>query len=349
MNSYPSPHQIQKIIKAEQKSNKEIEKFLEAEREKLKREITLLLLGPGEAGKSTIAKQLKLIHDRTWSDAERLEYKELIIHNIVKSIGEVLEAMEQFGYQPEEDNLNIVKYLSEIETLNEKTASLFSKLLKDKAIEQTLNRSSEFLLKESAPYFFSEIERIADPNYIPTDSDILRSRKKTTAIIETFFEVDKITFKVIDVGGQRSQRKKWMHLFQDVNAVIFCASLSCYNLQLRESRDINAFDDCLDLFKEIVNTKWFINTPVILFLNKSDLFKEKIATAPLTNYFTDYKGSPNDYDESLNFIKRKFLSQSQNPDKMILTHVTCATDSSCIVVVFKAVRTFILNQILHGI
>jgi len=204
-------------------------------------------------------------------------------------------------------------------------------------------------LKESAPYYFSEIKRIASPDYVPSDADILRSRQKTTAVIETFFEVDKIMFKVIDVGGQRSQRKKWIHLFQDVTAVLFCASVACYNMQLRECRDINQFDDCLQLFGEIINTRWFANTPVILFLNKSDLFKEKLTTAPLNLYFPDYKGSPSDYDQAINFIKRKFLSQNNNPDKLILSHITCATDSSSIVVVFKAVRSFIMNQVLNGI
>jgi len=105
----------------------------------------------------------------------------------------------------------------------------------------------------------------------------------------------------------------------------------------------------LQLFQEIINSKWFLNTPVILFLNKSDLFKDKIQTAPLTAYFPDYKGAPDDYEEALNFIKRKFLSQSQNPDKLILSHITVATDSSCIVVVFKAVRSFILNQALNSV
>jgi len=307
------------------------------------------LLGPGEAGKSTVAKQLRLIHTGSWDHNDRLEYKEIIINNIVKSIREVIEAMTEFGYKLSKENESIVSQLHQMETLNSKWAELYSVLLKDKAIEQTLNRSSEFLLKESAPYYFSELKRIASPEYIPSDADILRSRQKTTAVIETYFEVDKIMFKVIDVGGQRSLRKKWIHLFQDVTAVLYCASLACYNMQLRESRDINQFDDCLQLFSEIINTRWFVNTPVILFLNKTDLFKEKLLTAPLNMYFPDYKGSPGDFEESINFMKRKFLSQNKNPDKLILSHITCATDSNSIITVFRAVRTFILNQVLNGV
>jgi len=178
MNNYPSPHDIHRILKAEQKSNKEIEKLLEGEREKFNRAITLLLLGPGEAGKSTVAKQLRLIHTGSWDHNERLEYKEIIINNIVKSIREVIEAMTEFGYKLSKENESIVSQLHQMETLNSKWAELYSVLLKDKAIEQTLNRSSEFLLKESAPYYFSELKRIASPEYIPSDADILRSRQK---------------------------------------------------------------------------------------------------------------------------------------------------------------------------
>jgi len=314
-------------------------------KKKIKREINLLLLGPGESGKSTIAKQLRLIHSSPWTEPERREYKVIIISNVVKSIKDVIEATNSFGYKLSEENQKIASTLLDIKNLTHESADLFRVLLKDPVIQQTLDRSSEFLLKDSAPYFFSEIDRIASPDYVPSDADILRSRKKTTSVAETFFEVDRIKFKVIDVGGQKSQRKKWMHLFQDVNAVIFCVSLSGYNLQVRETREISQFTDCLELWEEIINNRWFINTPVILFFNKSDLFKEKLSTVPLTVCFPDYKGE-NDYEEAINFIKRKFLAKSRNPDKLILSHITCATDSSCIAVVFKAVRTFILNQVL---
>ena len=40
--------------------------------------------------------------------------------------------------------------------------------------------------------------------------------------------------RCIDVGGQRSERKKWIHCFEDVTAILFFVALSAYDLGLRE-------------------------------------------------------------------------------------------------------------------
>ena len=53
----------------------------------------------------------------------------------------------------------------------------------------------------------------------------------------------------------------------------------------------NRMDEALRLFNSILNNKWFLDTSVILFLNKKDLFQEKIKERPLTDCFPDYRGS----------------------------------------------------------
>jgi GTPase SAR1 family protein len=92
------------------------------------------------------------------------------------------------------------------------------------------------------------------------------------------------------VGGQRSERKKWMTCFTDVAAVLFCVALSEYDLKLFEDNQTRRMDESLKLFREICNSKWFVDTAMILFLNKCDLYKEKIKTVPITVQFPEYKG-----------------------------------------------------------
>jgi len=340
-----SNSQIQKILKVEKKSNKEIDRLLAGDKEKLKNAVTLLLLGPGESGKSTVAKQLRIINQKPWTDEERISYKEVVISNLLKSFKDVLEAAQNFGFKLDQQEIDLI---INTEYLTPEVAKKMSDLLENEGIKETLKRADEFLLKDSAPYYFSSVLRLAEPNYVPTDEDILRSRKKTTAIHETLFEIDNVTCKVVDVGGQRSQRKKWIHLFQDVTAVVFCASLSCYNLKLREDMEISGMTDCLDLFDDIINNKWFKNTPVILFLNKVDLLKEKITHVPISTYFEDYKGDPHDVEESTAFIRRKFISRSKNPDKQIHTLVTCATDTNNIAAVFQTIKKILLQQVVNN-
>ncbi|CAN0403236.1 unnamed protein product, partial [Hapterophycus canaliculatus] len=79
-----------------------------------------------------------------------------------------------------------------------------------------------------------------------------------------------------DVGGQRNERKKWIHCFDNVTAVIFVAALSEYDQCLFEDASTNRMIEAMDLFNEICNNRFFSESSMILFLNKKDLFAEKI-------------------------------------------------------------------------
>jgi len=112
-------------------------------------------------------------------------------------------------------------------------------LWNDEGIQATFKRSNEFQLNDSANYYFDEIKRITKPEYIPTQPDVLRSRVRTTGIVETKFSIKDMKFKMFDVGGQRNERKKWIHCFQGVTAVIFCVGLSEYDQKLFEDNTQN--------------------------------------------------------------------------------------------------------------
>jgi len=191
-----------------------------------------------------------------------------------------------------------------------------------------------------------KVIKLAKKDYVPDNDDILRSRHKTTGIYETELENEGSLINIIDVGGQRSERRKWMMCFPDVTAMIFCVSLSGYDLKLIEDNETNRIHEDIDLFGEIVNSKWFVKTPVIIFLNKSDLFEEKIKTVPLTVAFPEYDGEQN-FDEGVEYIALKCKEKVKNPDKEVYRHTTCATDTSNIEMVWIAVYDIILNQNLQ--
>ena len=81
----------------------------------------------------------------------------------------------------------------------------------DPVIPSVMDRSSEFYLMDSATYFFSHIRRIGAADYVPDEDDVLRARSKTTGISETRFNMGQLSIHMFDVGGQRSERKKWIH------------------------------------------------------------------------------------------------------------------------------------------
>jgi guanine nucleotide-binding protein G(i) subunit alpha len=149
---------------------------------------------------------------------------------------------------------------------------------------------------------------------------------------------------MFDVGGQRSERKKWIHCFEGVTAIIFCVALSGYDLVLAEDEEMNRMVESMKLFDSICNSKWFVSTSIILFLNKKDLFEEKIARSPLTICFPEYTG-PNTYEDASAYIRMKFENLNKRKDqKEIYTHFTCATDTNNIQFVFDAVTDVIIKN-----
>jgi guanine nucleotide-binding protein G(i) subunit alpha len=91
-------------------------------------------------------------------------------------------------------------------------------------VQKAIRRSREFRLSNS--YYFDAIDHTSLPPYLPTNQDILHSRVKITGITETTFKVGELSYKLFDVGGQRSERKKWIHCFMTVTALVFLVSLS---------------------------------------------------------------------------------------------------------------------------
>lgn len=96
------------------------------------------------------------------------------------------------------------------------------------------NRGPRYSLCDSAAYFFDSIDRIKAQDYSPTVQDIVRCRLRTTGIVEREFDYNGWMFKMMDVGGQRNERRKWIHCFEDVTAVLFFVSLSEYDEVMRE-------------------------------------------------------------------------------------------------------------------
>lgn len=140
-----------------------------------------------------------------------------------------------------------------------------------------------------------------------------------------------------------------MYCFEDVTAVLFVVALSGFDLTLYEDRKTNRMQESLKLFHEICISKWFTKAAMILFLNKVDLFKAKLAAgASLKIAFDDYKGD-NSFENASDFIREKFVDVSDpvtNKPKDIYPHFTCATDTDNVKHVFEAVKDFLLHQAL---
>ncbi|KAJ3013820.1 UNVERIFIED_CONTAM: hypothetical protein HDU68_000527 [Siphonaria sp. JEL0065] len=171
------------------------------------------------------------------------------------------------------------------------------------------------------------IDRISDPLFHPTNDDILNARVTTTGVSETKFNVDGVTLVIYDVGGQRSERRKWAQFFDNVQAIIFIIAVSAYDQVCMEDEETNRLVESMNLFGSICNHPLFKALDMVLFLNKIDLFEEKTKLRPISLYFPDY-GGPNEYQASAKYFIRRFKEINKYPDnKKIYPHLTHATDT----------------------
>ncbi|XP_054843566.1 guanine nucleotide-binding protein subunit alpha-14-like [Eublepharis macularius] len=200
--------------------------------------------------------------------------------------------------------------------------------------------------------YLSDLDHIAMPSYVPTQQDVLRVRVPTTGIIECPFDLENTIFRMVDVGGPRSERRKWIHYFESVTSVIFLVALSEYNQVLAECDNENRMEESKALFKTIIAYTWFLSSSVILFLNEKDLLEEKIMHSHLINYFPQFTEPKQDVKAAEEFILSYIIEiyyfelyQDQNPDKekAIYSHFMCTTDTENIRFVFAAVMDTILQ------
>jgi len=343
------------VVSEQYSQNHEIEKGLKKDRARLREEVKLLLLGPGESGKSTIFKQMKILQDGGGYSKDELQgYKYIIYTNCVSQMKVLAGVVIKYDILVEkEGNKSRIVKLATMSSNVDENWSLelgldIKALWEDASIQKAYSmRNTHFQLNDSAIYFFENVERFLERNYVPSLHDVLRARVRSTGVNEAVFRFEEIPFRVVDVGGQRSERRKWMHCFECVDAVLFCVAISEYDQVLREDDKQPRMEESIMLFDEIVNCKWFRSTTFILFLNKIDLFKEKLETVELKTCFPNYAGGKS-FDAASAFIKARFLEKNQYQHD-IYPHFTCALSTENIDFVFRAAREILLKKIMNSV
>lgn len=320
--------------------------------------VKLLLLGTGSSGKSTIFKQMQILYGgdneygEKFSDFEKQTFKQVLRRNLVECIQTLIGGVHKFRVPFQTPgSTEAAARLMAIDSYSPNfwephiEADCIHLWTKEPAIGHAYQRRSLLLLLDSCSYLFTQIKRISHPDYVPTVKDILRARLRTSGIVERNFNVNHVDFLFLDVGGQRNERRKWIHCFSGVTAVIFLTAISEYDQVLFEDEKVNSLHESLNVWSSICNNRYFSQTAMIIFLNKIDLFREKINHVPLTTCFPDYTG-PNDEENCARHIEDRFKELNQQ-EKVIFCHRTCATDTKMIERVFDDCRMVILKEQLQ--
>ncbi|KAH7717902.1 heterotrimeric GTP-binding protein alpha subunit G-alpha-q [Aphelenchoides avenae] len=306
---------------------------------------------------------MRIIHGTGYGKKDRLQLAGTVFQNIYAIMQSLIHAMELLGIDyadaHSQDSADVIRSVNVelVTSLDAEHATLMAGLWNDDGVRKAYARRREYQLMDSAKYYLDALERISAFDYIPTEQDILRARVPTRSIVEYSFRLKKVTFRMIDVGGQRTERRylsvvpvpaqlkfrKWIHCFYDVTSVLFLVALSEYDQTLLESQSENRLMESVALFSVVMSHPFNEHCSTMLFLNKTDIFEEKILTSHLADYFPEYSGPQKKHMQARQHILDLLLGVLP-AGTTVYPHFTCATDTENIHVVFAAVSNTILRQ-----
>ncbi|CAM9126625.1 unnamed protein product [Pylaiella littoralis] len=317
-------------VPAEAQMSASVDRQLAEAEEQERNHFKILLLGAGESGKSTVLKQMKMIYKGRLADDDLQQCVMAIRKNTVECMQGVLRAMDNFeitlGLAENAPRKKRVRELPEEAVFDREVADDIASLWADPGVREAYDRQSEYWLLDAASYYFDNALRLGQPDYAATDEDVIMTRIRTTGIDTTEFSEPPHMYSVVDVGGQRNERRKWIHCFDNVRCIVFLVGLNGYNQCLFEDSSVNKMQESLALFQQVVSNPIFRSTPIFLFLNKKDIFETMIKRTPLTVCFPSYTGPERDVHAALQFMEAKYaqLLEAAVPGKELHTHVVAA-------------------------
>uniref|UniRef100_A0A2K6C4B5 Guanine nucleotide-binding protein G(olf) subunit alpha n=1 Tax=Macaca nemestrina TaxID=9545 RepID=A0A2K6C4B5_MACNE len=349
--------------KERREANKKIEKQLQKERLAYKATHRLLLLGAGESGKSTIVKQMRILHVNGFNPEEKKQKILDIRKNVKDAIVTIVSAMSTIippvplanpENQFRSDYIKSIAPITDFE-YSQEFFDHVKKLWDDEGVKACFERSNEYQLIDCAQYFLERIDSVSLVDYTPTDQDLLRCRVLTSGIFETRFQVDKVNFHMFDVGGQRDERRKWIQCF---NGDFFYPAVANKHDD-REDNNTNQAERAPSiLFESHLENRWLRTISIILFLNKQDMLAEKVLAgkSKIEDYFPEYanytvpEDATPDAGEDPKVTRAKFfirdlflrISTATGEGKhYCYPHFTCAVDTENIRRVFNDCRDII--------
>ncbi|CAO4384956.1 unnamed protein product [Caenorhabditis nigoni] len=362
--------------------NRQIETQIRIENQANKRKIKMLLLGISDSGKSTIVKQMRVNYCNGFNETEVVNAIFLIRNNIIDAFKHIsLLILDSHIIKSDTEKVLLKLFAFESQKIEMMQEVDELRLINSIRVLECITVFFEHysyhpMIPDNIHYFFPHLERIAVSEYMPTVEDLIHMRQTTLGVHEISFDYQTQTIRLIDVGGQKTERRKWIHFFEGVTAVMFVCSLSSFN-QATEQEPNNAFawesslnkvqnkilvrstgkakqrpgmvnrlDESVDLFTSIRENNFLKSSNFMLFLNKIDLLGKKLETIQFVNHFPAYEQwitNDNSVQSVAEFIESMFR-EGLDADQKIYAHLTQATITTNIEYTFGLCCDVIFNK-----
>ena len=302
---------------------------------------------------------MRIIQAQEDGDAEPFSYDERtaarsIVHNtVVTQMKLVVDvALKENSRFSHEETAGVARRLVEtatrdIELSSAQTGAMIKQLWADKAVKAIYGERDRLTnVHDGVDYFWDALDRLYKSDYVPTVEDVLRTRLRTSGFEEATFTFKKSSFHVTDLGGQRSERRRWLEALQAASAVIFVSSLCEFDQPLPEDAESTRFAETSSLFTELLENG-IQEKFIIVLLNKLDLFKAKMQSShkdKFAAYFQDYSG-PLEWEPCVAYIKRKFEQlSSAHKCRSVSVHAIVAVETDSVMLMWTEIRTMIVGQ-----
>ncbi|KIP06671.1 hypothetical protein PHLGIDRAFT_106742 [Phlebiopsis gigantea 11061_1 CR5-6] len=227
----------------------------------------------------------------------------------------------------------------------------------DDVVQEMLHRRR--LRLDLLPGFFlqsGDVDRIARRDYTPSDDDVVRARLRTLGVQEHRIHFESgpaagTEWCLYDVGGSRTQRAAWQPYFDDCDAIIFLAPISCFDEKLAEDRNVNRLEDSFALWKMICSNKLLSRAQIILFLNKCDLLEKKLKSGVrVRDWVTSFGNRKNDVQTVAQYFAQHFkeiAKQNASVLRPFRVHLTSVIDTQATALTLGVVGESILRSQLR--
>ena len=333
------------LVLSTKETNKAIDKEIAEEKKARKSLMKILCLGTSCSGKSTILKQMRILHQGGFQDDEKDIHRDAFLRTFIIWAHELISTLPDSvcSRRTKEMESKLLELVNIKASLLKNDSDVFTNILpffetsEGKEILETYGEGRQcgvFLT-----YFLQRMEKVENyDEFDPNTEDILRIRVQTTGVVYTTFKFKSSNFCMVDVGGQKTERRKWIHLFDDVKAIFFVVDLS----------NIEGMVESLGVFVNICSTRELSEANMILFFNKTDIFKQKKDFSALAKQFPNFVDAKCTHREIGLFIKDTFENAFKDVHRngYIYSFFTCATDTRNIDKTFSACSDIILRKSL---